>query len=580
MVPVLRIRTEAGEQTLDLDAFEASVARGELADDSLVCFEPLTGDGFVRADALELYRRLRERPQLRGRGAARMRFPKITAGLMLVQLALFGAMTLSGPIDQNALVAWGAKVGPLMIDAGQLWRLLTANLLHENALHVGFNLLVLFNVGAALEQVYRRLDYGLVLLASALGTTLASLWALPQAVTAGSSGIVYGAMGAAVVFGLKHREHLPVRYRRVLGEATLPAVLVFLYVGFTSTGVDNWAHLGGLGAGVLSALWLVPRSLAKPRGTSARLLVASPFALVAVVVAAGGALLFRAPPRTRAARDDVFGIEARVPGLWRRGAERYGQIAFSNGLTGLGKASFTAQAQLAGPAGLEGAAAAFIARELAPEAKAGTIHRLSLEGPLDGLLDGRPAKRLEGRFEEEGTATRMRAYFVARGEVIYELVFRWSERYSAYERRVEEMGASLRFIEPRAVVEARGRALNDPSAANFTALGATLHRLGETRGAQDALEEAERRGPQGAEGLAQLAQACLTQGLAEEGCRLAQRAEAAQPESAPALEAQADCAAARQDRLAMRRYLERAAAAAPSDERLQERAREEAGRAP
>lgn len=550
--------------------------RGEVARDSLVCFEPVTGDEFVRADALEIYRRL----QAPGRVIAWGRFPRITAALMFAQLILFAAMTLSGPIDQDALVAWGAKVAPLMIDAGQLWRLLTANLLHESALHIGFNLFVLLNVGAALEHVYRPLDYGLVLLASALGTTLSSLWALPGAVTAGSSGVVYGAMGAAVVFGLKHRELLPERYRRVLGEATLPAVLVFLYVGFTSTGVDNWAHLGGLGAGALTALWLVPRSLAKPRGARARLLVASPFALVAVGMAAGGALLSHATLRTQLARDDAFGVEARVPSLWRRGAERFGQIAFSNGLAGLGKASFTAQAQLAGPLGLEGAAKAFVARELTPEEKAGTIRRLSLAVPQDGLLAGRPAKRLEGRFEDEGVATRLRAYFVARGEVVYELVFQWPERYGAYERRVEEMAASLRFIEPRALREARGRALVDPSAASFTSLGVTLNHLGETRAAQAALEEAERREPQGAEGLAQLAHACLAQGLTEEGCRLAQRAEEARAESAPALEAQADCAAARQDRASMRRYLELAAAAAPSDERLQARVREAAGAGP
>lgn len=495
----------------------------------------------------------------------RIRFPRITGGLILAQVGVYAAMVLSGPVDQDALVAWGAKAAPLMVDAGQLWRLLAANLLHESALHIGFNLFVLFNVGGALEHLYRPLDYGLLLLASALGATAASLWALPDAVTAGSSGMVFGAMGAGVVFGLRHRDLLPSRYRRLLQEATIPAVLVFLYIGFTSSGVDNWAHLGGLLGGACAAMLVKPAGKAGEEG-GRRLLRASPFALAAAGLWVGGALLERGPARMQSAREDAFGVEAKVPALWRRGVERFGQLAFSNGLAGLGRASFTAGVQLLGPGGLEGAARAFVERELAGE-------ELKVEGVEDATVAGRPAKRLEARHAADGVGTRLRAYFVARGEMVYELVYEWPERYGAYERRVEEMAASVRLVEPRSAREARGRALLEPSAASLMALGVTLARLGEAAGAQEAAAEAARRGPGAAEveGLAALAQALLGQGRTEEGCRLAQGAVEAQPEGAAALEALADCAGARQDWRAMRAYLERAAAAAPSDERLRAR---------
>ncbi len=505
--------------------------------------------------------------------AMRIRFPRITGGLILAQVGLFAAMALRGPLDQDALVAWGAKAAPLMIDAGQLWRLLAANLLHESALHIGFNLFVLFNVGGALEHLYRPLDYGLILLASALGSTLLSLGVLPGAVTAGSSGLVFGAMGALAVFGLRHRELLPERYRGFLQEATIPAVLVFLYFGFTSAGVDNWAHLGGLAAGAGAAALVSPAGKAAGGGRRRLLWRASPFALVAAAIGVGGAMLSRGPARMQGARDDAFGLEAEVPALWRRGAERFGQLAYSNGLAGLGRASFTAGVQLLGPGGLEGAARAFEERELrGQEVEAGKVE--------DAVAAGRPAKRLEARTAVDGVAERLRAYFVARGELVYELVYEWPERYPAYERRVDEMAASLRLVEPRAAREARGRALLEPTAASLMALGVTLGRLGETAGAQAAAEEATRRGPGVAEteGLAALAEALLGQGRTEEGCRLAQAAAEAQPESAAGLEALADCSAARRDWKAMRSYLERAAAAAPGDDRLRARLGEAKGK--
>lgn len=509
----------------------------------------------------------------------RIRFPRITGGVILVQVGVYAAMALSGPVDQDALVAWGAKAVPLMIDAGQLWRLLTANFVHESALHIGFNLFVLFNVGGALEHLYRPLDYGLLLLASALGTTLVSLWALPEAVTAGSSGMVFGAMGAGAVFGVRHRELLPARYQGLLQEATIPAVLVFLYIGFTSAGVDNWAHLGGLVGGAGAAALVSPAGKVAEGSGGRWILRASPFALVAAGVGVGGALLARGPGRMQGARDDAFGVEAKVPALWRRGAERFGQLAFSNGLAGLGRASFTAGVQLLGPGGLEGAAKAFVERELGAEVKAGGSREVRVEAAVDAVMAGRPARRLEARYVADGAAMLLRAYFVPRGELVYELVYEWPERYAAYERRVEEMEASVRLVEPRSAREARGRALLEPSAATMMALGATLGGLGEAAGAQAAAGEAVRRGPGAAqaEGLAALAAALLGQGRTEEGCRAAQGAAEAQPEGAMALEALADCAAARQDWRAMRSYLERAAAAAPSDERLRARLGEERG---
>lgn len=575
MASVIRIRTESGEESLELEEFEARVRRGELAGHCPVQFAPLTGEEFVRADELEIFRRLHRPKTLYFARAFNLgRFPRMTAAFVLLDIALYMAMSLRGPIDQDLLVSWGAKVAPLMWDLGQLWRLVTANLLHENVLHIAFNLFVLFNVGGALENAFRPLDYLLLLCASALGTTGVSLWALPEAVTAGASGIVYGTFGAAVVFGVKYRDLLPERYRRVLGEATIPTVLAFLYIGFTSSGVDNWAHLGGLAAGAGTALFLKPRLLVeRATGPASVALRLGPVVAAALAIALGGAWIAARGPERSAIRDDALGLEGWVPRSWVKGTERFGQIVFANGLPGMGRASFGALAHVAPGRTLDEAVDLFVQRSIVPEEKAGNIKDLAVHPARPATVGGLPARLLEASYSEEGTVTRLKAYLVCRGEMIYELVFQWSDAYPAYERLVDRMAESLALVEPQAVREARARALLDPGTASLALLGDTLQRLGEPAGAEAALEWAVEQRPEDGDAQARLAQVLLGQGKVEPGCRAAEAALGFLPDSPGPLEVMTDCRLAQGDKIGALRYLRKAAQVAPRDERLAARLR-------
>jgi len=570
VAPVIRIRTESGEELLDLEEFEARVRRGELAGHCPVQFAPLTGERFVRADQLEIFRRHhRPRTLYFARAFNLGRFPRLTAAFVLLDVGLYLAMGLYGPVDQDALVAWGAKAAPLMWDLGQMWRLWTANLLHATPLHIVFNLFVLFNVGGALENAFRPLDYLLLLAASALGTTAMSLWAAPG-VTVGASGIVYGTFGGVVVFGIKYRDILPERYRRILGEATIPIVLAFLYIGFTSSGVDNWAHLGGLTAGTLTALVLKPRLL-QERPTSARSVVLrlSPLALAALATVVAGAAIARRGPAMVAVDDDPLGIRAQVPSTWVKTTKGFGQMAFDNGLTGVGRASFGVSAHLGeGGGSLDEAVETFVQRSIAPEEKAGNITDIAVHPARPASVGGQPARLLEASYADDGLGMRLKAYLARRGELVYELIFQWSEQYPAYEELIDRMVKAVELTEPRALRQARARALVDPEPANLQALGDVLQRVGEPVGAQAALEWAVELRPEDGDAQARLAQALLGQGKVDEGCRAAEAAVGFFPESAGSLEVMADCRLAQGDRLEAARYLRKAVQAAPRNGRL------------
>src|SRR5216683_6533739 len=84
------------------------------------------------------------------------RIPWLTAAVILVNVAGYTYTARQGPLDVDAMVRFGGKVGPLIVDAGQFWRLLTANFLHRDALHLSVNMLVLAIVGGVLENAYPR----------------------------------------------------------------------------------------------------------------------------------------------------------------------------------------------------------------------------------------------------------------------------------------------------------------------------------------------------------------------------------------------------------------------------------------
>jgi membrane associated rhomboid family serine protease len=261
MTAPVTLRTEGGDESLDLSEFEARIRRGEVSPQSLVCMPAVTGDRFVPACELELWQRLQDgRKAYFARAFSLARFPFYTSAVILLNLAAFLATAEGGVMQLDDMVRFGGKVGPLVFDLGEVWRLFTANFLHRDGLHLGLNMFVLFNVGGMMENTYRTLDYLWLLVFSGLVTMTTSLF-LNEAVTIGASGMVFGCLGGVVAFGLKYRSSLSAFHRSVMGDAAIPTALGLLLIGITSQGVDNWAHGGGLVAGLAAGSLMRPRLL-------------------------------------------------------------------------------------------------------------------------------------------------------------------------------------------------------------------------------------------------------------------------------------------------------------------------------
>ncbi|MDO5134794.1 MAG: rhomboid family intramembrane serine protease [Eubacteriales bacterium] len=182
----------------------------------------------------------------------------VTAVLLFLNLAVFLLADFTGGSENTShMVACGASYTPLILEEGEWYRLFTAMFLHFGITHLGNNMLVLFVLGQRLEPAIGKIRYLLIYLLSGLGGNALSLYGELASgdfsVSAGASGAVFGIMGAML--------YVLILCKGRLQDLTARQVLVMaafsLYFGFTSSGVDNWAHVGGLVCGFLAALLLV-----------------------------------------------------------------------------------------------------------------------------------------------------------------------------------------------------------------------------------------------------------------------------------------------------------------------------------
>jgi len=155
-------------------------------------------------------------------------------------------------VHSAAYCAQGSNGAAHWIDGvttGAWWQVLTSAFTHQEALHIGFNMLALWFLGPILEVLVGRTRYLAVYLVSALaGSAAVMLFANPETATVGASGAIFGLMGALIVLGLK----LGVDMRQLW--LWLGLNLVFT---FTAGNISWQGHLGGLAGGALAAAVLV-----------------------------------------------------------------------------------------------------------------------------------------------------------------------------------------------------------------------------------------------------------------------------------------------------------------------------------
>ena len=178
--------------------------------------------------------------------------PFLTYILLIINLVVFLLMTLAGgSTDQRILIAFGAKVNTL-IQAGEIWRLLTSTFIHIGFMHLAFNLYALWVLGPFVEKRLGHWRFLIIYILSGLGGSIASFLFSP-ALSAGASGAIFGLLGALLYYSLKR----PSLWKSGLGMNLIIVILINFGFGLTQPGIDNFAHLGGLISGTITCIILI-----------------------------------------------------------------------------------------------------------------------------------------------------------------------------------------------------------------------------------------------------------------------------------------------------------------------------------
>jgi len=199
-----------------------------------------------------------------------------------------GLLSLLSP-SIRSLFVFGASGPRPVFEYGHWWSLLSASWLHGGVLHILFNMLWVRDLAPPTARLYGPGRMVIIyVVAGVCGFTASTLaywlWFLPQFLrgapyTLGASAPIFGLIGALLYYGRRGgSSHI--------GQQAKSLAITMLLFGFVMPGVDNWAHLGGLGGGYLAGRILDPLQPEKGNHLLAAivLLLLSLMAIVASVV--------------------------------------------------------------------------------------------------------------------------------------------------------------------------------------------------------------------------------------------------------------------------------------------------------
>jgi len=179
--------------------------------------------------------------------------------LIIMNVLYFLYLEIVGS-SENAYFMYekGAMYAPAVLEGGEYYRLVTAMFMHFGIRHIVNNMIVLFALGDNLERALGHVKYLIFYLICGIGSNWVSMMANradSAAVSAGASGAIFGVVGGlfyAVAINKGRLEDLNSRQLAIM-------IFMSLYAGFTSTGVDNMAHVAGLVLGIIMGVILYRR---------------------------------------------------------------------------------------------------------------------------------------------------------------------------------------------------------------------------------------------------------------------------------------------------------------------------------
>jgi membrane associated rhomboid family serine protease len=153
-----------------------------------------------------------------------------------------GTIGLHGGLIGGGVVLKGNSLSPIGVNYGEWYRVFTGAFIHAGPVHLGFNMLLLWQTGSLLEPALGRARFGMLYIVSLLGGSFGALLAAPHTITVGASGAVFGLMGALF---------LAERAGQFQGRRSAVGFLIVINLALSVAipGISIGGHIGGLLAG-------------------------------------------------------------------------------------------------------------------------------------------------------------------------------------------------------------------------------------------------------------------------------------------------------------------------------------------
>ena len=171
--------------------------------------------------------------------------PLVSGALVTINVIVFLICTFTG----NLLYNKGRLDIVSVFSQGECGRIIWSMFLHSGVNHIFNNMVILFFLGAMIEKEIGHIRYLMLYFLSGIGGSLLSLVykviTFDVSGTVGASGAIFGLNGALLSLILFSNRNIASPGRVIL------MIAYSLYSGFTSSNIDNAAHIGGLLTGFI-----------------------------------------------------------------------------------------------------------------------------------------------------------------------------------------------------------------------------------------------------------------------------------------------------------------------------------------
>ena len=190
----------------------------------------------------------------------------VTTVILIVNVAMFavsligtmkageaGGLSILWGMGNDTLYRLGASNPWAVLIHHEWYRLVTGMFLHGGLIHIGFNMMVLLDIGPIVEELYGSARYLFIYTVTGIAGFALSVFHHPAV---GASGAILGLIGVLIAVTTK-RSGIQMKEMR---SRLISWVVSIFAIGLLAGGmVDNWGHFGGLTAGFLLGKYMEDR---------------------------------------------------------------------------------------------------------------------------------------------------------------------------------------------------------------------------------------------------------------------------------------------------------------------------------